>query len=252
MGLSRHHIVYRAGSATQTITPNDKNVIRSSVGAGLLWDSPFGPMRFDYAFALTKDKTIDPNTGTSVDREPGIPVLWRHEILGGHGGPPPRRRWHDGPAVLQLQRPLTVGEIAALTGATPAAGASLDRRIGGIAALDQAGPGDLAFMDNPRYAAQLPRTRAGVCLIGRRFVARGACERRRAGRPRALSRVRAGRLPAVPGRAAPVLVVRACGRGAGRLRASDGPAGTAYGRSRRRRSVRAPRSAPARSSAPAP
>lgn len=56
------------GQATQTITPNDKNIVRSAVGAGVIWDSPFGPLRFDYAIALTKDKTIDPNTGTSVDR----------------------------------------------------------------------------------------------------------------------------------------------------------------------------------------
>ena len=30
-------------------------VIRSSVGAGVIWDSPFGPIRVDYAFPLTKD-----------------------------------------------------------------------------------------------------------------------------------------------------------------------------------------------------
>jgi outer membrane protein insertion porin family len=29
--------------------------IRSSVGMGLLWDSPFGPLRFDLAYALTKE-----------------------------------------------------------------------------------------------------------------------------------------------------------------------------------------------------
>ena len=29
--------------------------IRSSVGAGMIWDSPFGPIRIDYAFPLTKD-----------------------------------------------------------------------------------------------------------------------------------------------------------------------------------------------------
>jgi outer membrane protein insertion porin family len=29
--------------------------IRSSVGAGLIWDSPFGPLRFDYSFPLTKE-----------------------------------------------------------------------------------------------------------------------------------------------------------------------------------------------------
>ena len=36
--------------------------IRSSVGASLLWSSPLGPIRFDYAFALTKDEgVIGPN-----------------------------------------------------------------------------------------------------------------------------------------------------------------------------------------------
>jgi len=29
---------------------------RSSVGAGLIWDSPFGPLRFDYSIALTKQQ----------------------------------------------------------------------------------------------------------------------------------------------------------------------------------------------------
>jgi outer membrane protein insertion porin family len=31
-----------------------QNVIRTSVGAGLIWASPFGPLRFDYAVPLTK------------------------------------------------------------------------------------------------------------------------------------------------------------------------------------------------------
>jgi outer membrane protein insertion porin family len=33
---------------------SDTNAVRSSVGAGLVWDSPFGPLRFDYAIPLTK------------------------------------------------------------------------------------------------------------------------------------------------------------------------------------------------------
>ena len=32
------------------------HVIRSSVGASLLWASPLGPIRFDYAYAMTKDQ----------------------------------------------------------------------------------------------------------------------------------------------------------------------------------------------------
>jgi outer membrane protein insertion porin family len=32
----------------------DSMTIRSSVGIGLIWDSPFGPIRFDYAFPLSK------------------------------------------------------------------------------------------------------------------------------------------------------------------------------------------------------
>lgn len=32
----------------------DSNAVRSSVGAGLVWDSPFGPLRFDYAIPLSK------------------------------------------------------------------------------------------------------------------------------------------------------------------------------------------------------
>ena len=39
------------------LTGNDTNAmtVRSSVGAGLIWDSPFGPIRIDYAFPITKN-----------------------------------------------------------------------------------------------------------------------------------------------------------------------------------------------------
>ena len=39
------------------ITGNDTNAmtVRSSLGAGLIWDSPFGPIRIDYAFPITKN-----------------------------------------------------------------------------------------------------------------------------------------------------------------------------------------------------
>jgi outer membrane protein insertion porin family len=34
----------------------DQNTIRTSVGVGLIWASPFGPLRFDYAVPITKGK----------------------------------------------------------------------------------------------------------------------------------------------------------------------------------------------------
>jgi len=67
--------------------------------------------------------------------------------------------------------PLTVGDIAALTGAAPLPSAPLDRKIAGVAPLDRAGPGDLAFLDHPKYADDLKTTRAGACLIAERFIA---------------------------------------------------------------------------------
>jgi outer membrane protein insertion porin family len=35
---------------------DNTNVVRSSVGVGLIWASPFGPLRFDYAVPLTKSR----------------------------------------------------------------------------------------------------------------------------------------------------------------------------------------------------
>ena len=46
--------------------------VRSSVGAGLIWDSPFGPIRVDYAFPLTQG---------SERPDPGAALLRRHEVL---------------------------------------------------------------------------------------------------------------------------------------------------------------------------
>jgi outer membrane protein insertion porin family len=35
---------------------DDSNIVRTSVGVGLIWQSPFGPLRFDYAVPLSKGK----------------------------------------------------------------------------------------------------------------------------------------------------------------------------------------------------
>jgi outer membrane protein insertion porin family len=44
---------YWAVTGETLLLPTD-NPIRSSVGVGLLWDSPIGPLRFDLAYATTK------------------------------------------------------------------------------------------------------------------------------------------------------------------------------------------------------
>jgi len=42
-------------NTTGNVCIADSGLIRTSVGASIIWASPFGPLRFDYAFALTKE-----------------------------------------------------------------------------------------------------------------------------------------------------------------------------------------------------
>jgi outer membrane protein insertion porin family len=39
----------------EQLAVGDSAAVRSSVGVGLIWDSPLGPLRFDLAYALTKE-----------------------------------------------------------------------------------------------------------------------------------------------------------------------------------------------------
>ena len=65
---------------------------------------------------------------------------------------------------------LTVAEIVALTGAVPRAGARLDGRISGVAALDRARGTDVVFMDRAKFVERLRDTHAGVCFTTERFA----------------------------------------------------------------------------------
>ena len=75
------------------------------------------------------------------------------------------------PEFFATNRGLTIGEIAALTGAKPRAGVPLDRRIDDIAPLDTAQASDITFLDEAKYVDELTRTRAGACLLPPRFEA---------------------------------------------------------------------------------
>jgi UDP-3-O-[3-hydroxymyristoyl] glucosamine N-acyltransferase len=66
-------------------------------------------------------------------------------------------------------RSLTLAEIVSLTGAVPRDGVALTHPITGIAAIDHAGPGDLTFVDNPKFAAALAVTRASAVLTSEKF-----------------------------------------------------------------------------------
>jgi UDP-3-O-[3-hydroxymyristoyl] glucosamine N-acyltransferase len=76
------------------------------------------------------------------------------------------------PIFFARAAPLTLSEIADIAGIVLPAGVDGSRAISDAAPLEMAGPGDLAYMDNARYADALAGTRAGVCLVSRRFADR--------------------------------------------------------------------------------
>ncbi|HLW93209.1 MAG TPA: UDP-3-O-(3-hydroxymyristoyl)glucosamine N-acyltransferase [Roseiarcus sp.] len=61
--------------------------------------------------------------------------------------------------------------IVAWTAAEAPPGADLSLPIRGVGPLDRAGPGFLTFLDNPRYIADLTRTRASAVLLQARHAA---------------------------------------------------------------------------------
>jgi UDP-3-O-[3-hydroxymyristoyl] glucosamine N-acyltransferase len=65
---------------------------------------------------------------------------------------------------------LTLRQIAELTGARPCPGAALDHLITNVAPLASAGPHDLAFLENAKYAEALKSTSAGACLMPERLA----------------------------------------------------------------------------------
>ncbi|WP_414471140.1 outer membrane protein assembly factor BamA [Microvirga sp. M2] len=54
------------GQPQNCIVVLDSHKIRSSVGASILWSSPLGPIRFDYAFALSKEEGIEGANGVRL------------------------------------------------------------------------------------------------------------------------------------------------------------------------------------------
>jgi UDP-3-O-[3-hydroxymyristoyl] glucosamine N-acyltransferase len=63
----------------------------------------------------------------------------------------------------------TLADIAALTEAFLVDASRGGLQIKGLASLDEAGPMHLTFFDNLKYADQLATTKAGACLVSKRF-----------------------------------------------------------------------------------
>ena len=67
-------------------------------------------------------------------------------------------------------KPLSVAELISATGAILRDGGDPDRRVGALAPLDAAGPDDLSFLDNPKYAGMARETRAAVCFSAAKYA----------------------------------------------------------------------------------
>ena len=73
------------------------------------------------------------------------------------------------PVFFAPEAAVSLGDVAALAGVSLPEGAP-DLRLQAVASLEEAGPSDLAYMDNPRYVEALAATRAGACLVSRKFA----------------------------------------------------------------------------------
>jgi UDP-3-O-[3-hydroxymyristoyl] glucosamine N-acyltransferase len=68
--------------------------------------------------------------------------------------------------------PFNLADIAEMTGSELRNCADPNQEIADVAALDQAGPGEISFLENRRYAAALGETRASACFISDALVSR--------------------------------------------------------------------------------
>lgn len=66
----------------------------------------------------------------------------------------------------------SVADIVEWTGARIADGADLSAVITGVAPLEQGQKGHLVFLENPKYADDLPKTQASACLVAEAAAAR--------------------------------------------------------------------------------
>ncbi|HTK85318.1 MAG TPA: UDP-3-O-(3-hydroxymyristoyl)glucosamine N-acyltransferase [Patescibacteria group bacterium] len=69
------------------------------------------------------------------------------------------------PRFFRREKPKSLGELAALTGAAISQGSDPALLIEDVAPLDQAGAGTISFLDNVKYKDQFAATKAAACII---------------------------------------------------------------------------------------
>ena len=72
------------------------------------------------------------------------------------------------PRFFDRAGPYSLAELAALSGARLAQPADAGRRFSDVAALEAAGPDDVTFLDNRKYADAFARSRAGAAFVDER------------------------------------------------------------------------------------
>ena len=76
------------------------------------------------------------------------------------------------PGFFERSAPIRMADVAEKIGAKLGRGADPDALVGDVKPLADAGQGDLSFLDNRKYVAQLAATRAAACLVAPAFAAR--------------------------------------------------------------------------------
>lgn len=75
------------------------------------------------------------------------------------------------PRFFERAGPFTLGELAERCGARLTDASLAGQSVDDVATLDQAGPGQLTFLDNPKYAEAFAKTRAGACILHEKHAA---------------------------------------------------------------------------------
>ena len=76
------------------------------------------------------------------------------------------------PGFYDRAGPFALARIAEESGADLQDASRAELTLADIRPLDSAGPGDVAFLDNPKYLPQLEQTRAGACFVQEKYAER--------------------------------------------------------------------------------